>query len=349
MQVRVVRASELSSTEIGHWDELLTTVPGLQSPFLAPAFVRTVARVRPSVRVAVITSGGHRSFLAFETRARLAARPVAWPMNAAQAVVTADLDGIGPLHRVARSIGLGLVAFDHLVESQAGALTQVTGRDTTPLVELEHGFDHYLEELASRSTLVRRMAAKARRAERALGRLRLVVEETDHRVLDRVLTWKHGQYVRTGARNLLADPGNVELLHRLLDLRDERCRGALSVLYAGSEPIAASMDLRSPEELVAWFPSFAPEAARCSPGSLHFLHLIEELAARGVGRIDMGKGDDAFKAQFQNGAATVVSGRVAAPAFIHPIQAALSARATVRSEARRLRSLVVRGGLEPTA
>lgn len=320
----------MTAAEVERWQELLDTAPGLGSPFLAPAYVSTVARVRPGVRVAVAATARGLSFLPYERRGWYAARPVGWPMSSAQAVVTDHFEDLVPLYRLTGAAGLRLVAFDHLAESQGAALTEVTGRDAAPVVDLAGGAGRYLEDLRGRSKLVAQLANLARRAEREMGELRFAVDDPDHAALEQLLAWKRLQFERTGARDLLAVPANVELLHRLRDLRDPHCTGQLSTLYAGDRLVAAHLGLRSRREFVYWFPAYDRDRGRYMPGKQLFLRLLEALGNLGVERVDLGKGEDEYKTRFKTGDAQVLSGRVTRPSLAPAVNLALSLRATTR-------------------
>ncbi|MGE3835486.1 MAG: GNAT family N-acetyltransferase [Acidimicrobiia bacterium] len=328
-RIRTVPPTELREDELVAWRQLLDDDPGLASPFLTPAWAATVAAVRPSVRVAVVEQGTP-SFLAYELRGRVAARPVGWPMNAMQAVVTGDLAAIGPFHRVTAGAKVHLLAFDHLREEQAGLLTEITGRDATPEIDLSAGYEAYLEGLRGRSKLVAQLGRLARKVERELGEVRFVADERDHRLLDTLVEWKRDQFVRTGAADLLAPPANTALLHRVLDLRDPDCCGNLSVLYAGDRPIAMHLGLRTPREFAHWFQGYDRELAQYSPGNLHVLRLVEALAASGAQRLDFGKGGAEYKERFKTGDRHVLTGRVTHPVLANGIRGALSARSTLK-------------------
>lgn len=84
--------------------------------------------------------------------------------------------------------------------------------------------------------------------------------------------------------------------------------GPLAALYAGSTLVAVHLGLRSGRVLHYWFPAYNTEFATYSPGMLLLVRLLETAQGEGVARVDLGRGDEAYKLRLMNGVATVREG-----------------------------------------
>jgi CelD/BcsL family acetyltransferase involved in cellulose biosynthesis len=331
MNYKVVRPSELSASELDAWRALLGSSMAFRSPFLSPAFACMVDEVRGRVRVLVIESDdGELAFLPFEVRGRFAARPVGWPINAAQAVVGCDLNRFGSLYVPLARRGLLLLTVDHLIAEQHATVAGASERFPLPVMDLSDGFAAYVDDVRTRSkALVTTTERKARKMAREVGDVRFVFHEPDHDLLDLMISWKICQFGETGARNIIDEQGNRTLLHQLLDQRDESCAGTLSVVYAGKEPVAMHFGLRSPRELAYWFPTYAPKYGAYSPGNLLLLRLAEAVGEQGISRIHLGKAGEPYKERFKSYDDVVYGGRIVHPLLAPVTELLLEARAAV--------------------
>ena len=84
--------------------------------------------------------------------------------------------------------------------------------------------------------------------------------------------------------------------------------GPLAALYAGSTLVAVHLGLRSGRVLHYWFPAYNTEFATYSPGMLLLVRLLETAQGEGIARVDLGRGDEAYKLRLMNGVATVREG-----------------------------------------
>lgn len=332
MKSRVVRLSELSARELATWRQLVETIPMFRSPFLSPAFAFAVDATRRSVRVLVVESDdGALAFLPIDRPGPFVARAVGWPVNALQAVVGRLPERAEPLYsRLARS-GLALVTFDHLMDGQQSSLSDVTGTDLMPVMDLAGGYPAYVERVEARSkSLLATAERKARKLAREVGDVRFVLHEQDHDLLELLMSWKVRQFQETGARDVVNWRGNRAMLHQLLDEKDPTCAGTLSVVYAGDRPAAIHFGLRSKREMAYWFPGYDPALGAYSPGNLLLLRMAEALGHEGVERIHLGKASESYKERFKTSDDLVHSGRVVHPRLVSVAAAALWARAAVK-------------------
>jgi CelD/BcsL family acetyltransferase involved in cellulose biosynthesis len=320
LRVEVARPLELGKAECEQWHAMQRRDPHLGNPFLAAAFARSVDRFHDNARVAVLSTGPDIvGFFPFERHRFGIGRPIAAGLSDCQGLVHADgveleLDA----HELVRRCGLSVFEFDHLVEGQAVFEPYVTTRAPSPVIDLSHGYGAFEALLRDGSPkFLRTTRSKARRLGRDVGELRFDDDVRDPDALRLVMGWKSAQYRRTGRSDRFARSWIVELVDYLLAADDPACSGALSMLYAGDQPIAGHFGLRSENVLAAWFPAYDVRVARYSPGLIQHLHMAEAAAASGIQVIDLGRGDREYKDSLKSSELTVAEGRVlraAAPA-----------------------------------
>ena len=173
--------------------------------------------------------------------------------------------------------------------------------DDVHVIDLRNDYDSYLQSLPKRS--------KRRRAlEREMGEVSLEWNSGDPANRDLLLKWKSAQF--DYVRKWLSDPLSRTMVEELAASTNEDCSGVTSVLYAGSEPIAISLNLQADRILAGWIIGYDPEYARYSPGALMQVAHLEEARRRGVEIIDFGYGDTAQKREFGNASYRVSGGAV---------------------------------------
>lgn len=311
----VVTPGELGPAELGRWRELQGTDPALDSPFLAPEFTQAAARWRPAVRVAVVEQRGEVvAFFPYEQGRYGRACALAAGLSDVQALIAAP-GTVLDLAALFKVCGVRVWEFDHLVGGQGALLAGVPARvvqDRSQVVDLSGGLESWLAGLRSRGgSLVAGTARKRRKLERDLGRLEFVADGTDHAMLDRLMALKSDQYRRTGRRDRFASRSTVGLLHDLLELRGDGFAGVFSYLTVGDRLVAAHMGLRTRSTLAWWFPVYDPEFSRCSPGMLLLMELARMAADGGMTSIDLGRGDEPFKARCSNAELPLLHGHAA--------------------------------------
>lgn len=337
MRCSSVRPTELGGAELERWRTLAAATPGPRNPFLAPEYALAVGATRPQARVLVVEDAGEIvGFLAHELHGRVA-KPLGAGLSDCEGWALAP--GIDvPVGMALRHAGLAGWDFDCLLEGQVPPEAYRTRPERSPVVELPHGYDPYLDELRGRSKKwLASTFRKQRKLEREVGEVRFEFASTDEAALRALMRWKSGQYAQMGEWDRFADPTIVALVTDLMRTPSPACSGALSVLYAGDVPIAAHAGIWSESVLSWWFPAYDPEYGRYSPGILVLLHLLEGAAKHGVGLVDLGRGAHDYKDATKTAEHTVVTGSVDAPTLSSlPRRAKRAARAGVHT-ARRLR------------
>jgi len=315
MKISVVRAEQLTGTQIAAWAAIQEAEPALESPYFRPEFTQLVAAAKGGVEVAVLEDGGTPAgFFPFERDRSRIGRPVGWPMCDYQGVV-ARAGLAWDAARLVRACGLSAWDFDHVPAGQSGFGPHARGTTGSPYLDLSAGYEAYKDGRKRAGTdLVRRTAQSVRRLEREVGRIRFEYHTGDPTVFAKLLAWKRDQYHRTGARDIFALAWPVRLLEAVLAATAPTFQGVVSALYAGDRLAAIELGIRSGGVLHSWFPAYDTELRRFSPGMIHQFELARAAAADGVRRIDLGKGDEEYKLRLMSGAVPLIEGSVAVTA-----------------------------------
>ncbi|MFF9244031.1 GNAT family N-acetyltransferase [Streptomyces sp. NPDC014776] len=312
MRTTVLPPDLLGPADVAAWRTLQQADPALASPFLSPEFARAVGRRRPEARVAVLSDGaGPVGYFPYERHPFGLGLPIGTGLCDAQGLVHAAGVHWDP-RELLRACGLQVWRYDHLVRGQTPFDGGAVRRAASPVVDLTRGPDTYRAELRRRSAeRFRQWKVKERRLAHRLGEVRLVYDDPTPAHLDTLMRWKSAQYRATGQLDLFARPSVAALLWDLGHVRSPTCTGTLSTLYAGERPVALHFGLRSRSVLQYWFPAYAPEAARFSPGILLLLKLAQAAADDGVDLLDLGKGGERYKQELKTGDLTLTEGWVA--------------------------------------
>jgi CelD/BcsL family acetyltransferase involved in cellulose biosynthesis len=313
LRISVVRPGELGPDELARWRELHGD-PEQTNPFLSPEFAVCVGRVRPGARVAVLEEGPRIvGFFPHERGGLRVGRPIGAGLSDCQGLVHEPGLRWDP-RALLRACDLDVWSFDHLLAGQGPLVPYHRVRRPSPVIDVSDGYDRWLQDRrrAYKGTITD-MGRKQRKLTREQGALRFDFDAPDPGLLDLLMRWKSAQYRRTGRSDRFARPATVRLVRDLLQTRAPSCSGTLSVLYAGQRPVAVNLSLRSGPTLACWFPAYEVALSRYSPGLLLHLFLVEAAAAAGLRRLDLGKGDEEYKAVLGNQAHMVAEGCLARP------------------------------------
>ncbi|MGA2620309.1 MAG: GNAT family N-acetyltransferase [Thermoguttaceae bacterium] len=311
MQIEVLAADRLTPEHVAAWSHVLATEPALESPFFRPEFTQAVAAVRHDVEVAVLREDDRPvGFFPYQRQRGNVAVPVGGLLCDFQGLVVrrgASVDA----RQLLRGCGLAAWHFNHLLASQEPFRPYHSVTWESPYMDLGGGFEAYRKSKheAGRGTLAQ-AERKARKIAREIGPLRLVPHTCERDVFELLMDWKVQQYRRIKATNFLAPAWTVALLERVWKTQSPAFAGMLSVLYAGDRPAALHLGMRAGGVLHVWFPAYDPALAGYSPGLILWLELARAAAALGLRRIDLGKGQERYKASLQSGASQLAEGSV---------------------------------------
>jgi CelD/BcsL family acetyltransferase involved in cellulose biosynthesis len=308
---RTVEAGALGPSERQRWHDLRASNPALDSPYFHPEFVVAVAATRPGVKVVIgeNATGTIESFLPVQGAGRTY-RPAGFPAADFQGPICAPSARFDIVQAI-QTAGAATFEFDHLREGIPGVEPWISGSEPSPHMEVAGGLEGYLSRAAKsgkdKASEARRLTNKA---EREFGPVRFEADVAEPSLLDTVIELKRHQYVTTGARDYFADARHIALMHRLLDTRADGFAGMLSALYAGPQLVAAHFGIRDGAVLHWWFPVYAPELGRFSPGWMLLRAVISAAPDLGLERIDLGRGMDDYKRRAMTGQQTVFQGAV---------------------------------------
>lgn len=288
-------------TQLRHeWDAIRSTNPALRSPFFSHQFIEAVDEIHGGMETAVAYVGNSLAgILPFHRRKKNCAVPIGAGINDAHALMVkpgVHIDCVALLDR----LKLTSFAFHASPPDAPGVREFEVGRTKSFLADLtvdELGYEHFL---CATSDSIDRQRQKTRRLQRQQGAIRLEYDCRDSGLIDYLIELKGEQYRRTHTFNILGVDWIGKLLHRLHEERDGKIRGLLSVLFAGDKPVALHYGLLEGSLLHYWFPVFEPAFAYASPGTILFLEIAREAAARGVAQIDMGYGEQKYKHKLTN-------------------------------------------------
>jgi CelD/BcsL family acetyltransferase involved in cellulose biosynthesis len=316
LEISVVHPGELGPAELTRWRQLHGH-PELANPFLAPEFAVCVGRVRPGARVAVLEEGPEVvGFFPYERGPFRVGRPIGAGLSDCQGLVHAPGLEWDP-RELLRGAGLDVWEFDHLLATQRPFAPYHRARRPSSVIDVSGGYEAWLQDRrrAFRHS-ISAMGRKQRKLEREEGAVRFQFDTKDHQALDTLMRWKSAQYRRTGRFDRFARPATVRLVRDLLETRAPGCSGTLSVLSAGGRPVAIHFGLRSAATLACWFPSYDVALAKYSPGLMLHLFMAEAAATAALPRLDLGKGDEEYKAVLGNQQFTVAEGCVERPSAV---------------------------------
>jgi CelD/BcsL family acetyltransferase involved in cellulose biosynthesis len=317
MQIRVIDPRELDAPLNARWRALQQSHPALDSPYFLPEFTLAAAAARPGVRIAILEDAGQvTGFFPYQGR---------WGMGAPAGGGLSDHHGVvcapgtqWEWRALLKATGLAYWRFDHLPWEQAPA--GQAQRADSPGLDLARGYEAWKASRVKASRRVEELDRKARKMAREVGPLRFEAHVADPAVYEFVLRLKSHQCRRTGVPDFFAWPWTRTLVERVLSTQNPQFAGRLSALWAGDELVAAHLGMRSQREWHWWFPVYAHAHARYSPGAQLLLRVAEAAAAEGCVRLDLGKGEDAYKSSFADIHVPLAEGWVSRPALMTAVQ-----------------------------
>ncbi|MCA9245775.1 MAG: GNAT family N-acetyltransferase [Planctomycetales bacterium] len=332
MNYRLVHPRDLTPDDLARWSDMQSACAEFRSPYFRPEFAQLVGRLRPRARVAVLqTQGDPIGFFPIHLDSRGAAGPLAGTLTDFQGLIAAP-DTSVDFPQLLRGSRLAAWRFDHLLTSQARHVAQPTRFADSPYLELSDGFAAYAAaRQAAGSKIASRVRQMVRKLEREIGPVRLAFHEPGEEATQFVIRSKIEQYHRIASVNHLAPDWTRALLSDIRDFQSEAFAGVLSVLYAGDRLAAAHLGMRSRDTLHYWYPAHHADFEKYSPGLVLLEEVARAAADQGITRIDLGKGDEPYKARFASDVAQVAEGTIDLRPIAGPLCRGLSAaRAWVR-------------------
>lgn len=310
-RIDIIDPGQLKGSKADQWNRLRRSRSQFSSPYFDIEFIRAVARVRNDIEIAVCrdSHGQISCFLPFQ-RIGNRGEPVGGKLNDVHGIIGDPDNTVALIKSVMQTANLGSFAFHASVMDDPGMSEHVFKRLDSHFIDIPSGWAPYRAWYLANSSTLRRQAQKSRALSRDVGPIRLEFECRYAAVLERLIELKRSKYQRTKTFDILSVPWAADLLRELFTVKTPGCQGLLSAMYAGEHLVAVHFGLLNEQILHYWFPTFDPRFAKYSPGSELLLRVTEEASQRGIRKIDLGYGDDAYKHRFCNGREQVNCGRV---------------------------------------
>ncbi len=298
----LINVQELDAGLIAAWRSIQEREPRFESPYFCPEFTQAVGRVRGDVRIVVIENDGRPAgFFPHQRAAWGRGSPVGGALSDYHGVIAAPA-AEWRVVELMRAAGLSVWSFDHLVDTAGRFAPYVTASAAaSPQIDLAS-----FEPSAD-------FARKARKLAREAGELSFSLHAPGS--LGRMFEWKSKQYRASGLTDAFGVAWTGQLVRRLMEVETPGFAGTCSVLRAGDEIVAVHAGMRSRSVLHWWFPTYNAARAAYSPGILLLLRIAAAIAALGIQRIDLGKGDARYKRSLMTGAAPLREGCVELPSL----------------------------------
>ena len=316
MKVSVIRPQELDDTQIKNWNTIQLSEPSLASPYFCPNFTLAAAECIEDVFVAVLENDSKEiGYFPFQRKSQFIGGPVGGMLSDYQAVII-NSDTEWDASSLIQKCGLGVWDFDHLISSQKPFEPFHQRSCHSPIMNISDGFEAYCQERKkSGAKRVSQFLRKSRKIENELENIRVEIFEKDPRVLNQIFLWKLEQCRRTGVVEFFNFIWARELVERIFYMREKNFSGLVSAMYHGDNIVAAHMGMRTETVLHYWFPTYNSEYSKYSPGGILLLHLAKALSKDNVKYIDLGKGEDIYKASFANSQIDLAEGSVMIPSL----------------------------------
>lgn len=314
MDARIVAPATLTVSEIGLWRDLQAAGRDLDSPFLSPDFAVAVGQVRSDARVAVLRSGGRTvGFLPFHAQHSTVAKPIGGPIADYQGPVLAP-DVVCESGELLAACGLAAYDFNHAPHSMRALAAGTVHRSQSPFMDFSSGYTDYV---ASRPKGTRHALKDTERVVRRLnedmGPVRFQFHDESDAAWHWMLATKSAAYARLGVPSAFDVPWVLRTLQTLRQVQSPEFAGVLSTVRAGDRIIAGHFGIRAGSTLAWWFNTYDNELRNRAPGLVLLTMAAEHGANRGIGKIDFGRGDEAYKLKFATGSTALCEGSIEMP------------------------------------
>ena len=311
-ETHVMEAQQICGELEQHWQTLRKTNAHFASPYFDPHFIKAVAKVRDDVRVVMVVEGGKPvCFLPYQENSQGRAVPTGGRLNDYHGLLGTPANAATYFKKIIKAANLKSYAFHALVPPEAEQLSTYSFRELrTHHLDLSNGWEAYRKWVRKHSSTVKRQGQKTRNLEKEVGPIRFEFDCTDGHVLERLIELKRAKYQRSKTFDILSVDWAANLLRELHNAKHENFQGILQAMWAGDELVCVHFGMMTDEILHYWFPIYDYQYSRYSPGTEMMLKVAEEACRRGIKKLDLGYGDDAYKFKFCNGNEAVLNGQI---------------------------------------
>lgn len=309
MKASLVSVQELDADCIGRWDQIRATNSIYASPFYSPHFALAVGEIRRDAQVAIFEQHGRIvGFLPFHRVRGRIAKPIGGHLNDYHgAILEPGLALADP--GLLQAAGLDAYDFDHLPLQFGCGLQSASASQASPQMDLGAGYEVCIAAKGdSWKRGQRDMSRKWRKMVREIGPIRFEFSSQSNDMFNMHVEMRNTLYRRMGLRTDYCSGWQGEVLRGLRKAGGTDFRSVLSILYAGSWPVAAHFGIVSSGVLHWWFPAYDTAVQRYSPGLQLIDHCARQAATERIATIDFGKGDDRYKALFADRSIKMLKG-----------------------------------------
>jgi len=313
MQVELVRAKELGTSDWRHFEALFDTGSHPAHPMLHPDFARALAEVRDDTFVIFLKREAEViGYWPVHLRPGRWMRAIGGPFSDVQGPILKPNIALD-LQEVLSKAGVRGITLPGLAHDEGLNPIGLRPRQVH-LTRLERGWECVLDEQTRQH---KRFFKNHWRLDRKLRRdhdvVEFVFDDTRPESLRRLLDLKSQQFRATGRHNVIASAWAQDFIHRLYSQRDRGVSARLSGLFVDGELAAGELNLQSGEYLHGWLTGFDHRFADYSPGHLLVRLILEAMADKGLTTYDAGVGHGHYKKYFSNAEATLWRGTVRSP------------------------------------
>ena len=293
------------------WRALAAPDGVLTSPYLLPEFADLIDAERGDVRVIIAEENAAPvGYFACHASSAGVVRPVGAPLSDYQGFAARPGFSIEP-EALLEPLGASALIYDNWVGPAPGRTRERAG---SAVIDLSRGAQAWLD---NRKALHRghfkKIAQRRRKAEREFGGVRIVFGDPLGERSQALRRWKSAQYRAGGLTDLFAVPWIDAVLASTAARAFGPFRGLTASLYLGEELAAVETGLAAGGVYHSWFPAYDPKFASVSPGLLLLHGVIEAAEKLGLSRIDLGKGEQPYKAYYTDYEVPLCAGRALAP------------------------------------
>lgn len=301
---------ELGQRDRDMWRAFAAPEGMLISPYLLPEFADLIDAERGDVRVVIAEENSAPvGYFACHKPDGGVVRPVGAPLSDYQGFAARPGFEI-ETNPLLETLGASALIYDNWAGAAPGRTRERAG---SAVIDLSAGSAAWLERRkALHRSHFKKVAQRKRKAEREFGEVRIVFGDPLGERYQALKAWKSAQYRESGLTDLFASSWIEGVLARTAARAFGPFRGLTASLYLGDELAAVETGLAAGGVYHSWFPAYDPRFKSVSPGLL-LLHGIIEAAERlGLSRIDLGKGEHAYKAYYTDYEVPLHAGRALA-------------------------------------
>jgi len=311
MHVTAISAHDLTEDHIARWRSLQADNRSCTGPHYCVEFVQAVASVRDGIEVAIVSDNAAPfAFVPFRRARGNVGRPIADNFSDFQGCI-GSRNTTWDAETVVRACSLNAFHFSNVPETCLALEPFFWQRKEASFIDLAEGFEAYrAARRKAGSDEVQEALRKTRKIQRDVAPLDLELRSTDPAVFRTLIAWKRLQLKAQDLGDSFADAWVLPLLERIVNTETENFSGMMSVLRAGDEIVAINLGMRSRDIFHGWVTTYNRRFAKYSPGLMMAMQLAQSAQERGIRRIEMGCGGEAFKKSLASGTHSFASGSI---------------------------------------